>query len=54
MRSPFLGLIKGVLTDIDLNQVIVNSMHERKVAMAQRVQGFVGLPGGFGTFEEVI
>jgi predicted Rossmann-fold nucleotide-binding protein len=28
-------------------------MHERKVEMAQRVQGFIGLPGGFGTFEEV-
>jgi len=33
---------------------IVNSMHERKVEMAQRVQGFIGLPGGFGTFEEVM
>jgi predicted Rossmann-fold nucleotide-binding protein len=28
-------------------------MHERKVEMARRVQGFIGLPGGFGTFEEV-
>lgn len=28
-------------------------MHERKVEMAKRVNGFVGLPGGFGTFEEV-
>lgn len=28
-------------------------MHERKVEMAKRVQGFVALPGGFGTFEEV-
>ena len=28
-------------------------MHERKVEMAQRVRGFFGLPGGFGTFEEV-
>ena len=37
----------------NIYQVIVNSMHERKVEMAQRVQGFVGLPGGFGTFEEV-
>ncbi len=29
-------------------------MHERKVQMALRSAGFVGLPGGFGTFEEVI
>jgi predicted Rossmann-fold nucleotide-binding protein len=28
-------------------------MHERKVEMASRVRGFIGLPGGFGTFEEV-
>jgi predicted Rossmann-fold nucleotide-binding protein len=28
-------------------------MHERKVEMAQRAKGFIGLPGGFGTFEEV-
>jgi len=36
-----------------LETIIVNSMHERKVEMAKRVGGFVGLPGGFGTFEEV-
>lgn len=34
--------------------VIVDSMHERKAEMAQRVGGFIGLPGGFGTFEEVL
>ena len=28
-------------------------MHERKVEMAKRAGGFVGLSGGFGTFEEV-
>lgn len=28
-------------------------MHERKVEMAKRAAGFMGLPGGFGTFEEV-
>ena len=28
-------------------------MHERKVEMAKRVGAFIGLPGGFGTFEEV-
>jgi predicted Rossmann-fold nucleotide-binding protein len=28
-------------------------MHERKVEMAKRACGFIGLPGGFGTFEEV-
>ena len=28
-------------------------MHERKVEMARRSCGFIGLPGGYGTFEEV-
>jgi len=34
--------------------IVVNSMHERKVEMAKRAAGFLGLPGGFGTFEEVL
>lgn len=34
--------------------VVVQSMHERKVEMAKRADGFIGLPGGFGTFEEVL
>ncbi|MBI4851130.1 MAG: TIGR00730 family Rossman fold protein [Acidobacteria bacterium] len=31
---------------------IVNSMHERKALMAELSDGFIALPGGFGTFEE--
>jgi len=31
---------------------IVESMHERKALMADLSDGFVALPGGFGTFEE--
>jgi uncharacterized protein (TIGR00730 family) len=31
---------------------ITSSMHERKNAMAERAQGFIALPGGFGTIEE--
>jgi len=30
----------------------VNSMHERKALMAELVDGFATLPGGFGTLEE--
>lgn len=33
--------------------VVVDSMHERKVEMARRSCGFIGLPGGYGTLEEV-
>jgi len=32
---------------------IVNSMHERKAMMADLFDGFIALPGGFGTFEEI-
>jgi uncharacterized protein (TIGR00730 family) len=31
---------------------VVESMHERKALMADLSDGFVALPGGFGTFEE--
>ncbi|KAI0806906.1 hypothetical protein C8Q74DRAFT_1362475 [Fomes fomentarius] len=34
--------------------IVVNSMHERKAEMARRSCGFVGLPGGYGTYEEVL
>lgn len=35
--------------------VVVQSMHERKQYMATETSlGFVGLPGGYGTFEEVM
>lgn len=32
---------------------VVRSMHERKATMAELSDGFVALPGGFGTFEEL-
>jgi len=32
---------------------VVESMHLRKEAMAERADGFIALPGGFGTFEEL-
>jgi uncharacterized protein (TIGR00730 family) len=31
---------------------VVTSMHERKALMAELSDGFIALPGGFGTFEE--
>lgn len=32
---------------------VVGSMHERKALMAELADGFVALPGGFGTFDEL-
>jgi len=31
----------------------VETMHERKALMAELADGFVALPGGFGTFDEI-
>lgn len=33
---------------------VVTSMHERKSMMAELADGFIALPGGFGTLEEII
>ncbi|KAK7049385.1 hypothetical protein VNI00_005986 [Paramarasmius palmivorus] len=48
----------SVMVDVEpddehLETIVVDSMHTRKVEMAKRSCGFIGLPGGFGTFEEV-
>ncbi|MDQ2681053.1 MAG: TIGR00730 family Rossman fold protein [Candidatus Eremiobacteraeota bacterium] len=53
-----LGVIPQSLADREvehhgLTQLhIVASMHERKALMADFSDGFIALPGGFGTFEE--
>jgi uncharacterized protein (TIGR00730 family) len=33
---------------------VVRSMHERKATMAELSDAFVALPGGYGTFEELL
>lgn len=33
---------------------VVQTMHERKALMAERSSAFVALPGGLGTFEEIL
>ena len=38
----------------DLDElIVVRSMHERKARMAELADGFIALPGGYGTFEEI-
>jgi uncharacterized protein (TIGR00730 family) len=34
--------------------IVVTSMHERKMIMFERSDGFVVLPGGIGTLEEIV
>ena len=41
-------LAHGGLTELR----IVHSMHERKAMMAELADGFIALPGGYGTMEE--
>lgn len=43
-----LELAHGGLSELH----VVDSMHERKQMMADLADGFIALPGGFGTFEE--
>lgn len=45
--------LDNVVHDIDDELVITTGMRERKALMDERADGFVGLPGGFGTFEEM-
>lgn len=56
------GNVIGVIpADLDRKEIahqgltelhVVASMHERKALMAKLSDGFIALPGGFGTFEE--
>jgi uncharacterized protein (TIGR00730 family) len=47
------ALVMKEIAHQDLTDLrIVGSMHERKAMMADLSDGFIALPGGFGTFEE--
>jgi hypothetical protein len=49
------GLVMREAGNRDLPDLrVVASMHERKAMMAEMSDGFVVLPGGFGTLEEAI
>jgi len=53
------GVIPQFLVDMEVAHtglselMVVSSMHERKQEMAARAVGFVALPGGLGTLEEI-
>jgi uncharacterized protein (TIGR00730 family) len=56
--AEVIGIITKDLLDIEIaNKAIprlcvVGSMHERKALMADLSDGFIAMPGGFGTLEE--
>lgn len=53
-----IGVIPQALYDLEVaykeldDLRVVGSMHERKALMAELSDGFIALPGGFGTIEE--
>lgn len=58
------GRVTGIIPDFlvqrermltDVNELIVTAnMHERKMTMFERADGFIALPGGMGTLEELV
>ncbi len=47
------ALMRKEIAYEDLTELhVVESMHERKAMMAERSDGFIAMPGGYGTFEE--
>ncbi|AWX23509.1 TIGR00730 family Rossman fold protein [Bacillus subtilis subsp. subtilis] len=48
------GLFSGEVVHQNLTELIeVNGMHERKAKMSELADGFISMPGGFGTYEEL-
>ncbi|KAL6761194.1 hypothetical protein V8C86DRAFT_2537526 [Haematococcus lacustris] len=58
--NAVLGFIPAALAPKELSGemigklTIVDDMHTRKAQMAQHADGFIALPGGFGTLEELL
>jgi len=54
-----LGVIPDFLSKVEISHegltelIKTETMHERKTLMAERSDGFIALPGGFGTLEEL-
>jgi uncharacterized protein (TIGR00730 family) len=49
------ALVDREIAHLGLSELIVtDSMHTRKAGMCDRADGFIALPGGFGTLDEVL
>lgn len=59
LNGKVIGVIPRFLYDLEVGHdhvtelIIVDSMHERKQKMAEISDGFLALPGGYGTLEEM-
>jgi uncharacterized protein (TIGR00730 family) len=57
--APVVGVIPDALMKREVGHtgltelMVVQTMHERKLAMAERADVFVAMPGGIGTLEEI-
>lgn len=57
--APVVGVIPRSLMEREVGHAgltelhVVETMHERKLMMAERSDAFIALPGGIGTFEEL-
>ncbi|MBZ5517426.1 TIGR00730 family Rossman fold protein [Bacillus velezensis] len=48
------GLFSGEVVHQNLTELIeVSGMHERKAKMSELADGYIAMPGGFGTYEEL-
>ncbi|WP_339903248.1 TIGR00730 family Rossman fold protein [uncultured Cyclobacterium sp.] len=58
-KSPVYGIIPQKLVDIEVahqgctDLVVVETMRDRKWLMAEKGDGFIAMPGGIGTLEEL-
>lgn len=60
LGGEVIGVIPQKIKDMEVAHTgitqlhVVDTMHERKALMAARSDGFIALPGGIGTMEEII
>jgi len=58
-NGKVIGVIPDFIKEFKLSHenltelIIVKTMHERKAKMSELADGFIALPGGFGTMEEL-
>ena len=59
LGGKVVGVIPGFLDAKEVGHkeltkmIVVNTMHERKQVMADMANGFIAMPGGFGTLDEL-